>query len=283
MPSPKTNSACLAVKFGEVYLFDACEGVQKEMMCHNVSHAKVRCIFLTHLHADHFLGVPGLVQTGNLLGRELPLLITGPRGTKEFFESLFALKHMEPAFPIEYKEVKEGEVFKNELFTVRAFPVLHRTPAIGYVLETHSYRRFDEKKAKAAGVKGHLFTELQQKGEVKIKNKTVKHEDVTYVQQGKKFVYSGDTAYCKRLVKEAEGADLLVHDSCFLEEHRSHADEKKHSTAGDAARAAKEAKVKKLLLTHFSNRYEDRKPLLEEAQEVFKECVLAEEGLELLV
>lgn len=283
MPSPKTNSACLAVKFGEVYLFDCCEGAQKEMMRHGASHAKARCVFLTHLHSDHFLGIPGLIQTGNLLGRKLPLLITGPRGTKELFEGLLSLRHFEPAFPVEVKDVREGEVFRNELFSVRAFPVLHSMPALGYVLETHAYRRFDEAKAKKAGVKGRLFTELQQKGEVVIAGKKVRHEDVTYEQEGKKLVCSGDTTYCPRLVKEAKGADLLVHDSCFLEEHRSLADEKKHCTAADAAKAAKAAKVKKLLLTHFSNRYDDRAPLLEEARNIFKESILAEEGLELLV
>jgi ribonuclease Z len=283
MPSPKTNPSSLAVKFGEVYLFDCCEGAQKEMMKHGVSHAKVRCIFLSHLHADHFLGVLGLVQTGNLLGRTLPLLLAGPKGTKALFETILGLKHLQAAFPIEYKEAREGEVFRNELFSVRAFPVTHSTPAVGYALETHAYRRFDEAKAKRAGVKGRYFSELQQKGEADIKGRKVKYADVTYEQKGKRLVWSGDTTYCARLVKEAKGADLLAHDACFLEEHRALADEKKHSTAADAARAAKEAGVKRLLLTHFSNRYEDRAPLLAEARRVFPESVLAEEGLELLV
>lgn len=283
MPSPTHNPACVAIKYGDVYLFDCCEGAQKEMMKHGVSHAKVRCIFLSHLHADHFLGVFGLIQTGNLLGRTEPLLIAGPRGTKKLFETILDLQHLRAGFPIEYKEVREGEVYKNELFAVHAFPVLHSTPALGYTLQTHPYRRFDEAKARKAGVKGHLFSELQQHGKAVINGKTVQYEDVTYQQEGKKVVYSGDTTYCARLVKEAKEADLLIHDSCFLQEHQALAKEKKHSTVTDAAQAAQTAKVKKLLITHFSNRYDDRAPLLAEAKALFAETVLAEEGLELMV
>jgi len=282
-PSSDWFPSCFAVKYGPVMLFDCCEGAQKQMMRFGISYSKVNAVFVTHLHADHFLGVFGLSQTMNMNGRTEPLSIFGPKGAKELFETVFSLKHMQVGFPVNVKEVSSGRIFEEELFEVRPFAVKHAGPALGYVLEQKPYRRFDEKKAKAAGVKGRLFTELQEKGKISIGGKTVRHEDVTYVQEGRKIVYSGDTLPCKAIVEAAENANLLVHDACFAEADSALAKEKKHSTAAQAAETAKAAGAKKLLLTHFSNRYDDRKALLEEARKIFPESALAEEGLELLI
>lgn len=176
-------------------------------------------------------------------------------------------------------------VLKEELFDVRAFPVKHNTPAVGYALIEHPHRKFDEAKARAAGIRGRLFTQISEKGSVKLDNgKTVKLESVTFMQEGKKLVFSGDTTPCAALARETKKADLLVHDSCFATAHEAMAKDKAHSTARQAAEIAKKNGVKKLLLTHFSNRYdEDRSALLKEAREVFAASELAEEGMELLV
>ena len=181
------------------------------------------------------------------------------------------------------REVSSGKIFEEELFEVRPFAVKHVGPALGYVLEQKPYRRFDEKKARAAGIKGRLFTEIQEKGKITAGGKSVRYEDVTYVQEGKKIAYSGDTIPCKSLNEAAANANLLVHDACFVDDDEEMAGEKKHSTAKQAAETAKAAGAKKLLLTHFSNRYDDRKIFLEEAKKSFAETLLAEEGLELLV
>jgi ribonuclease Z len=227
----------------------------------------------------------GLTQTLGLIGRREPLLVFGPPGTKKLFTALFAAKEMRSAFPIEIKDVKSGVVLKEELFDVRAFPVKHNTPAVGYALIEHPHRKFDEAKARAAGIRGRLFTQISEKGSVKLDNgKTVKLESVTFMQEGKKLVFSGDTTPCAALAREAKKADLLVHDSCFATAHEAMAKDKAHSTARQAAEIAKKNGVKKLLLTHFSNRYdEDRSALLKEAREVFAASELAEEGMELLV
>jgi ribonuclease Z len=290
LPTPTHNCTSFAVKYGGAYLFDACEGVQQQMMRFGVSMMKVNAVFLSHLHADHFLGLLGLLQSLNLQKRTDPLLIVGPTGTKKFLEALFATRILAPQFPVQIKEVaRSGKVFENELFTVKAFSVKHAGHALGYSLETPSYRRFDKAKCDAAGVKGHLFTFLQEKGVCEVidkksgKRKRVKLADVTYVQQGKKIVYSGDTEPCAAVAKAAKGAELLIHEATFADDAKAIAKEKKHSTAGQAAAIAKKAGAKKLLLIHFSNRYENRGGLLLEAKKTFEQTELAQEGLELSI
>ncbi len=290
LPTPKHNCTSLAVKYGGAYLFDACEGVQQQMMRFGVSMMKVQAVFLSHLHADHFLGLLGLLQSLNLQQRREPLLIVGPIGTKKFLEALFATRILAPQFPVHFKEVsRAGKVFENELFSVKAFSVKHAGKALGYSLETPSYRRFDKAKCDAAGVRGHLFTFLQEKGVCEVidketgKRRRVKYADVTFEQPGKRIVYSGDTMPCAAVEKAAKGAELLVHEATFASDAAGVAKEKKHSTAAQAAAVAKKAGAKKLLLIHFSNRYEDRGVLLEEARKVFEQTELAQEGMELSV
>jgi ribonuclease Z len=290
LPSKESLPSCFAVKFGATYLFDACEAVQQQLMKYG-GGGSINAIFITHLHADHILGVPGLLASMSLAKRSTPMLIVGPKGTKEFFSKLLALKSFTPGFPVVVKETtRSGIVFKNNLFTVKAFPVTHGTPAVGYALETLPYRRFDEAKAKAAGIHGGLFTVLQEKGAVFVPTgpqgkgkRKVLLKDVTYVQKGKKIVFSGDTSPCAQVKRAAMGAELLVHEATFATDHQQAAKEKHHSTAGQAAQIALAAKVKLLMITHFSNRYEDRTPLIEEAKSVFPNTIMAKDGMEVLV
>ena len=284
LPTKNSPTTSFALKFGGVFLFDACEGVQQQMMRFGVSPSKVQVVFLSHLHADHFLGLFGLVQSQNLMGRREQLLIVGPKGTKEFLAGIFATKQLAAQFEIKYKEAtRETKVFENDLFSVKAFPVKHAGASLGYEVECHSYRRYDEDKARAAGIRGKLFTMLAEKKEVVVEGKKVKYEDVTYLQAGKKFVYSGDTTPCPAVVEHAQGAELLIHESTFGDDQEEIAKEKKHSTASQAAHCAKKAKAKQLLLIHMSNRYEEREVLLQEAKKVFPETLLAHEGLEISI
>lgn len=285
MPSKRFVPSCFAVKYGAVYLFDACEGVQRQMMRYGASYAKLRAVFLSHLHADHFLGVLGLIQTMNMAGRKEELLVFGPKGTKRLFETILGEKHLAPAFKVTAKDVAgEGVVLEEKLFAVKAFAVEHGAPALGYVLEEFPHVNFDERKARSLGIKGCLFSEITERKRIIVGGKTVKLSDVTFEKPGKKIVYSGDTLACPAVAKQAKNADLLIHDSCFAEAELELAKEKMHSTAKQAAETAKKAGAKKLLLTHFSNRYEDdRTPLLQEAQKIFPNSVFAEEGMELLI
>ncbi|MDP3742359.1 MAG: ribonuclease Z [Candidatus Micrarchaeota archaeon] len=286
MPTPRSNPSCFAVKFGGVYLFDCSEGCQRQMMKYGTNFGSVKAIFISHLHADHFLGLFGLVQSLNMTGRKEPLQLYGPKGTKKFLGTVFAMKEFMSSFPLEIIEVAPSKkpFYSNELFTVKAFNVKHNAPAsLGFVMEGLSYRRFDMDKCKKVGVSGRMFSQLQEGGTVEINGKKVKYADVTYVQGGKKIVYTGDTMQCPAIATNAKDADLLIHDSCFLDKHKDHAKAKMHSTCLDAAKNAKKANVKKLILTHFSNRYDDLAPLLAEAKTVFESTELAEQGKEILI
>ena len=283
MPTKGSWPSCFAVKHGDTLLFDACEGVQRQMMRHGISFASVRAVLLSHLHADHFLGLFGLVQSMNMAARKEELLIAGPCGTKKLLETLLGARELHAAFPVRVCDVEEGLVFENALFGVRAFPVKHYRHALGYALEEKAHRNFDEEKCRKLGIEGRMFGELEKRGTLVVKGKKVKYEDVSSEKPGRRIVYTGDTKMFAGLAKEFKNADIVIADCTFSQNEERLAHEKEHSTAREMAEAAKKAGVKKLVLTHFSNRYEDRRPLLEEARKIFAEAELAEEGLELAI
>jgi ribonuclease Z len=285
LPTKDSLPFCLAVKFGSVLLFDACEGVQQQFMKFDVSFVKVKCIFLSHLHADHFLGIFGLVESMNMNARTEELRIIGPVGTKKFLETFFSLPQLKPKFPIKIIEAKGSKrVFKDELLEVRAFRTKHSAHSIGYAVEEHPLKKFDLQKCEEKEIPRRMLNELHERGEIKLPSgKKVKLEEVTFLKKGRKLVFSGDTMPCQGLSKNAKDSDLLVHDCTFSDEEKDLAKEKKHSTAKQAGECAKKAGAKQLLLGHFSNRYKDRNKLLEEAKKEFGNSILAQEGLELLI
>ncbi|MBU1198010.1 ribonuclease Z [Candidatus Micrarchaeota archaeon] len=284
VPAPGRVPSCFAIKSGNTFLFDCCEGAQRQMMKYRISYAKVNAIFFSHLHADHILGIFGLIQTMNLHDRTDELLLFGPHGIKELMGTVLSLRYLRPKFPVRIVEVTSSKrVFEDKLIRVSAFKVDHKVEALGYVIEEQPINKFYEKKAKDLGIKGKLFREIQDNGFVKIGRKKIKLEDVTYVKKGKRVVYTGDSLPCSAIERAAKDAELLVHDSTFADDSQSLAKKKYHSTARQAAESARKAKVKALLLTHFSNRYADLSVLLAEAKEVFPNVDIAEAGKEILI
>ena len=282
LPTRDTLPAGFALKYGGVFLFDCPEAAQVQLLRYGVGFG-INAIFLSHLHADHFLGLFGLTQSMGLMGRKDELKIFGPKGTKEFLSKIFSMPHLRPTFPLAIKDVSSGVFFKNPLFSMRAFPVRHNCPAVGFVVQEPPKWNFDERKAKAVGVKGKLFSELLEKKKVVVEGKTVRLESVAKETPGRKIVFTGDSAPCPSIEKNSENADLLVHDSCFASSEAAAAKEKFHSTAREAAETALKAKAKRLLLSHISNRYEDRSVVLRDAKAVFGESTLAKEGMELFI
>ncbi len=279
VPSVERALSCVALRHeGDVYLFDCGEGAQRQMMRYKVSYAKVKAIFITHLHADHVLGIPGLVHTLRMIGRKEPLLVFGPRGTCEYIRGV-ALDHE----LVDARDVEENFCFKGDEFSVRAFPVEHGLDAYGYVFEEEEKRNFDKKKAEGLGIKGRMFGELQEKGEIKIGRKRILLGEVTIPKKGRKIVYTGDTMPCKNVELASKGADVLIHDATFGDEMKEEARLKLHSTSVDAASIAKKAGAKKLILTHISNRYKEARALEEQARKVFKNSEVARDGMEILV
>ncbi len=285
LPTPNRNpSAILINREGETMLFDCGEGTQRQMMRAKTG-MKLSSVFITHFHADHFLGIPGLVQTMSFNGRTEPLDIYGPVWTKQFTNLLVDLGYYKLGFSINSHELKDGDAIDKGDYFIRAIGTDHGIPSLGYVIEEKKRTgRFKREKAVELGVPvGPLFSKLQ-RGEPVIINgrKILPSQVVGKPRRGRKLVYSGDTRPCKSIEKASLKADLLIHDGTLAEELRDWAVETKHSTSREAALLAKKAKVKQLILTHISSRYsESTEPLLKDARDVFENVRIAEELMEI--
>ncbi len=287
-PSIERNVAALAVaREGETLLFDCGEGTQRQMMRYGVSFA-FREIFFTHYHADHRLGVTGLMRTMGLQDRTLPVTLYGPRGAERVLGAAIALGIERNRFPIEIREVAPGDRLAREEYDIVVFPTDHRADTVGYVLAEHTrLGRFNPERARELGVpEGPLWGKLHKGETVELPDgRRVGPADlVGQPRRGRTVVYTGDTRPSPGVVEAARGADLLIHDSTFGEEERARAEETGHSTAAQAAEVAREAGARRLVLTHVSPRYtRDAPELLAEAKAVFPESVVARDGLALEV
>jgi ribonuclease Z len=283
VPTPKRSlPAILIQREGEQLMFDCGEGAQRQMLIAKASFNRKMKVFVTHMHGDHVMGLPGLLQTMALLNRERKLDVYGPLGIKDFLEGVRKTVQFVLTFPVEiYEMQKAGVVCDEKEYSVHAVPSKHviRSFAYAYV-EKPRPGKFYPEKAKALGVsEGPLWSRLQSGQKVKLPNgHVVKPEDVMGTpRQGRKIVYTGDTRPFKFLEKFAAGADLLIHDSTLSEELAERAKEYGHSTPDQAAKSAKKAKVKKLILTHISQRYEDTSIWLKQAKKIFKNTAVAED------
>jgi ribonuclease Z len=243
-------------------------------------------IFITHMHGDHVLGLPGLLQTMSLLDRQRELEIYGPVGIKAFVKAIEKTVQFVLTFRVEIHEIrKEGIACTEKEYEVLAGQTDHVTPSWAYaLLEKPRPGRFDPKKAEALGIpEGPLWSKLQHGEKVKMsKGKLVKPEQVVGVPRpGRKIVYSGDTRPTTNLLLLAERADLLIHEATFENELEEKAIEDGHSTPAQAAKIAKKAKVKRLVLTHVSSRYKNPKSLLEQAKRIFPKSEVAEDLMEI--
>jgi ribonuclease Z len=276
-------SSLVVVREGESLLFDCGEGTQRQMMRYGASFA-LSDVFFTHFHADHLLGIVGLVRTLGLQGRTDPMRCFGPRGGRRILESALGLGVERTPFPIEVSELEAGAVLSRGDYRIEAFAVEHGALALGYALvEQDRLGRFDPAAAQAAGVpEGPLWGQLQRGKAVALPDgREVSPESIVGPPRaGRKLVYSGDTRPCRAVIEAARGADLLVHEATFGEEEKDRAKETGHSTAREAAEVAKHAAARKLVLTHLSARYSrDAAELLAEAREVFAETAVAKDGM----
>ena len=256
------------------------------MMRYGVSFAFSE-IFFTHFHADHFLGVIGLIRTLGLQGRPEPLQLYGPKGAKKVLGTAMTLGVERVPFPIEINEVHAGDtVGKRNGYDICAFPTEHGGgPSVGYVLKEHVRRgRFDVEKVKAAGVpEGPLWGKLANGEAIELADGRRLSADgfVGPARAGRLLAITGDTRPCAATIDAAQGADLLVHEATFGEEERDRARDTGHSTAREAAQVALAAKAKKLVLSHVSARYSiSADELVREAREVFPNVSVAKDGLE---
>jgi ribonuclease Z len=283
-PTIDRNVSGLAVqRKGETLLFDCGEGNQRQIMRYGVGFA-FREIFFSHYHADHLLGVTGLLRTMGLQDRTLPVTLYGPKGAQRILGAAVTLGIERNKFPVEIVEVKPGDRLARDEYEIAVFETEHRADTVGYALVEHlRLGRFNPDRAVELGIpEGPLWGQLH-------KGKTVTLADGQTVgpanlvgppRPGRKLVYSGDTRPHPSVVEASRGADLLVHEATFGGDEMERARETGHSTAAEAARVALDAGVRRLVLTHISSRYNrDAAELLAEARAVFPETVIARDGM----
>jgi len=273
----------MVTREGESLLFDCGEGTQRQMMRYGASFA-FSDVFFTHFHADHFLGLIGLVRTLGLQGREEPMRLHGPKGAKRVLSAALGLGVERGGFALEIVEVEPGETLARKDYAIRVFGVEHGGGAVGYALvEEDRLGRFHPEKAVELGVpEGPLWGLLQRGRTVTLEDgRTVSPDSIVGAPRpGRKLVITGDTRPCAATIEAAVGADLLVHEATFSEEEAERALETQHATAKEAAQVAKMAGVRRLVLTHFSARFSrDPSPLLDEARAVFPETAAAKDGM----
>jgi ribonuclease Z len=244
--------ALLVRRGGDRLLVDCGEGTQRQLLT-TVGLADVGAVFLTHLHVDHWLGLPGMLKSFDLRDREAELAVYGPPGTGELMRAMRPV-YGRLRFPFRVVELEAGDAVEFDGFQVDAFNVRHRGRALGFALvEDRRPGRFDAELAQRLGVPfGPDFGRLQAGEEV---NGVRPDQVIGPERPGRRIVFSGDTAPCAMIVAAAEGADLLVHEATFAESERERAAETGHSTARQAAETARDAGVRLLALTHLSTRY----------------------------
>jgi ribonuclease Z len=299
-PTVERNVSALAlVREGETLLFECGEGTQRQMMRYGVSFALSE-IFFTHFHADHFLGVIGLVRTLGLQTRDQPLRLYGPKGAKHLLKAALELGVERVPFEVTIEEVKPGMVLgggggggggekqagdgERDGYAIQVFATEHGGGSVGYAVREHERPgRFDPEKARAAGVpEGPLWGKLQQGETVRLPDgRTIAPEGIVGAKRpGRLVVFTGDTRPCAAVVDAAQQADLLIHEATFGEEEKDRAKETGHSTAREAAQVALAAQARRLVLSHVSARYSiSAEELVKEAREVFKETMVAKDGL----
>jgi len=278
VPTKERNHIAALVSYkDENILIDCGEGTQRQLKFANISSTKVTKILISHWHGDHVLGLPGLMYSLAANEYSKTLDIYGPRGTKEFMFHL--LKGFAYRDQIDYRihEIDEGVFFENKDFKLEAKKLVHTAPCFGYAFIEKDRRNIDiDYLKKNYNLSKHpILRDLHAGKDIVWKGKKIKADKATKVTKGKKISFVADTAYCNAAINLAKDADLLVCESTYLDDLKEKASNYKHLTAKQAAEIAKKSKVKKLILTHFSQRYKNIKEIEKEAKSVFKNSFCA--------
>jgi len=277
MPTAQRAPAALLVRRGgDRLLFDCAEGTQRQLLRSSVGLVELGEIFVTHFHADHILGLPGLLKTFSLRGRERPLEVHGPRGLVDLLGSLKRVVG-KLSYEVRVVELEPGDVLERDGYRLAAFEVAHGVPAVGWsLIEATRPGRFDVEAADALGVPSGPARGALQRGEsVTLPDGRVVSADQVLgpPRPGRKIVITGDTAPSETVVEAAWGAEVLVTEATFSEEELERAEETMHQTAAQAAGIAQRANIGLLALTHLSNRYFGPE-IAREAREIFPDTVV---------
>ena len=288
-PTVERNVTSLAVRRGgETFLFDCGEGTQRQMMRYGVSF-NVGEIFFTHMHADHILGVTGLIRTMALQGRTEPMTLLGPARSERLLRQAVTLGSDKQHFPINYVELTPGEPVVHDGYDIVPYQVEHGGAlALGFaIIEKPRLGRFNPDLARSMGIpEGPLWGQIHKGHEISLPDGRVIHpsELVGPTRSGRRLVFTGDARPSEATVQIATGADVLIHEATFADEEAPLALETGHSTAREAAAVAERAGVKRLVLTHISSRYSrDVQELAAQARTIYPGAVVARDGMEITI
>jgi ribonuclease Z len=294
MPLPGRHlTSMLLRREGDLFLFDAGEGTQVSLRALNLKWKKINAIFISHTHADHVTGLPGMLMLSSQVERSEPLYIIGPPRIKEYVDTARRVLEMYINYDIVVQEIEDPSivqtVYSGDGFSVRAIPLRHTKVCVGYVLQEDSRPGvFSPEAAAALKVpQGPGWGQLQRGETVELADGQEVHpaQVLGASRSGRKVSYVTDSQYLPSIAAEVNDSDLLICEGMFHDEFRESADKKRHMTASDAARLAKEAQVRRVGLIHYSPRYTDRqlKVLLKEAQSIFPETFLTRDRMILTI
>lgn len=269
----------------QFFLFDCGEGTQIQMRRNKLKFSKVNEIFITHLHGDHYFGLIGYLSSLHLLGRTNEMKIFGPRDLETVIRTQLKLGQSYLSYPLNFIAVNpkvSEKIYENNNVEVLSVPLDHRIDCTGYLIrEKERPLKIDIERAKKDDISHAYFHKFKQGEDASDENgNLLDHRLYTIsAEPPRSYAYISDTAFFPEICKLISKADLLYHESTFINQHQARAKKTKHSTAEEAAKIAKEAEVDKLILGHFSARYRDLSQFLIEANPIFDKCMLAEDGL----
>ncbi len=282
-PTKDRNHSAIFLKYKkEGILIDCGEGTQRQMKITGIKITDTTKIIVTHWHGDHVLGIPGLIQTRSMTETPTTMEIYGPKGIKKHIKEAFDTFDVRPTFQITVTEVGTGEFLKTDDFSIHALPLKHGIPCVGYTFIEADKKRINIDYAKKTGIpEGPLLGELQRGKTITWQGKKITPEEATYTIKGKKITFIIDTGLTQNCFKLAENADILICESTYASKLEEKATQRLHLTALEAAQIASKSNAKKLILTHFSQRYKNTHEIEEDARNAFDNIICAKDFMKI--
>ena len=284
-PTSERNPTAQLLGHGEkLFLIDCGEGTQVSLRKMHIHFQRIRHIFISHLHGDHFYGLIGLISSMHLLGRTKPLHIYGPPLLKEILDMQLLASQTTLLYSLEFhptQSQKQEMIFEDDYMSVNSFPMLHRIPTTGFLFQEKPYERKIRKDVvELLKIPVHLIPKLRLGEDYVAPDGTVHFNNVITNDPPapRSYAFCSDTAYFEAIIPIVKGASMLYHETTFMNDRAANAADKFHSTTGQAATIALKSGVKKLLIGHYSARYDDLQPMLDEARAIFPDTELAVDG-----
>lgn len=284
LPAFGRNPTCQVVSvWGEDIMIDCGEGAQSQMHRHAVKWRKLSHIFISHMHGDHYFGLPGLINSMSLLGRTAPVYLYAPAPIMKMLQDIVDLAGAELSYPLHFTPLPEGSALlvDNDKFSVRCFPVEHRIPCHGFLIESKTRgRKILPAKCYEYEIPRYYYDKLKQGEDYERKDGTIIKNEVLTTEgpAPKKYAYCADTLYTDSFLEHIQGADTIYHETTYLHKEAEKAAARYHSTPIQAAEIAKKANAKQLLIGHYSSKYKDLYPFRDEARTVFENTLITLEG-----